>query len=152
VIHACEVNDAFICGAADNVGAVPFAAPDMAPVNAASDGPDAPVRGAGVRLLRFHPWVMDTVPRMLFSSASVVGRPRIGSGATPVVSAVSYVVTTVPALVYALREASAILQSAVVAGKLRGSDSYRIGGVYLQTITDALDSADAALDAARDAT
>jgi len=68
--------------------------------------------------------------------------------ATPPLSA-ALKLPEVAALVEALRETAAILQSAVVAGKLRGSDSYRIGGVYLQTITDALDSADAALDAAK---
>ena len=51
------------------------------------------------------------------------------------------------ALVEALKETAAILQSAVVAGKVRGGDSYRIGGVYLQNVSDAIDDADAALAA-----
>ena len=49
------------------------------------------------------------------------------------------------ALTEALKETAAILQAAVVAGKVRGGDSYRIGGVYLQTVSDALDAADTAL-------
>lgn len=51
----------------------------------------------------------------------------------------------VQALVEAAKEIAAILQAAVVAGKLRGADSYRIGGVYLQTVSDALDATDSAL-------
>jgi chromosome segregation ATPase len=43
------------------------------------------------------------------------------------------------------KEIAAILQAAVVSGKVRGGDSYRIGGVYLQTVSDALDAANAAL-------
>jgi hypothetical protein len=51
----------------------------------------------------------------------------------------------ISALTDALTETTAILQASVVAGKVRGGDSYRIGGVYLQTVSDALDAADAAL-------
>ena len=51
----------------------------------------------------------------------------------------------IAALTEALTETAAILQAAVVVGKVRGGDSYRIGGVYLQTVSDALDAADAAL-------
>lgn len=51
----------------------------------------------------------------------------------------------IAALTEALTETAAILQAAVVTGKVRGGDSYRIGGVYLQTVSDALDAADAAI-------
>ena len=54
-------------------------------------------------------------------------------------------VPEVRALVDAAKEVAAILQAAVVSGKVRGGDSYRIGGVYLQSVSDALDAADAAL-------
>ena len=51
----------------------------------------------------------------------------------------------IAALIEAVKETSAILQAAVVSGKVRGGDSYRIGGVYLQTVSDALDAADLSL-------
>ena len=52
-------------------------------------------------------------------------------------------------LVEALVDTSAILQAAMVAGRVKGADQYRIGGVYLQNVSDTLDAADAALAAAK---
>lgn len=46
-------------------------------------------------------------------------------------------------------DTAAILQAALVSGKIRGTDQYRIGGVYLQNVSDTLDAADAALAAAK---
>ena len=52
-------------------------------------------------------------------------------------------------LVEALKDTAAILQAALVAGKIKSADQYRIGGVYLQNVSDTLDAADAALAAAK---
>jgi hypothetical protein len=55
----------------------------------------------------------------------------------------------IAALVEALTDTAAILQALMVAGKVRGADQYRIGGVYLQNVSDTLDAADAAVAAAK---
>jgi hypothetical protein len=67
--------------------------------------------------------------------------------AAPLTVADALAVPEVRALVDAAKEVAAILQAAVVSGAVRGGDSYRIGGVYLQTVSAALDAVNAALAA-----
>lgn len=91
--------------------------------------------------------VMDAAADMIttLSAENATLRAETRESAMQYLSDAGQAMDRIAALTEVLKETAAILSAAVVAGKVRGGDSYRIGGVYLQTVSDALDAADAAL-------